>query len=338
MTVGGDDDRSDVEGDIVETAINIIRSEEMVAAKNRVFGFFHERASTVFSKVTSGKDDRRIEEFNLEMLQGEDREVKLVEKGPEISPFRSVDTEDGSVIELNLDAFEEADRERILSKILYTYEDQGRLLAHEQELEFKVIEEANHDARNTEILEHFGEFLSESQLRLLRRSLSIRTAWEMNDVYVSNDKINRWKRDLREKFGESANTVANFCSSGYYDRDGILREIMSDVAEQYDQESKIQDAYDQIVEDEPFVVYVGHMDDAWERSVALRNKLRTHDTYSYSVPFVDLRAQGYENRQIAKEAIETVREDLSKFEYRELHPDNELVYRIDTASIEGIDR
>lgn len=333
---GGDDPAGD-EDDIVGTAINIIRSEAVLSVKDRVFGVFSETTSTVFARVTSREDNRQVEEFNLEILEDPNQEVKLVEKGDEIAPFRSVETEDGTIIELNLDAFEKEDRDRILSKLVDTYEEQGRFLTHEQELEFEVVEEANHSERNKEILDHFDDYLSHTQYQLLRRSLSIRTAWEMDDVYVSSEKINSWKRDLRRKFGESASTVANFCSSGYYDEDGVLREIMAEVAAEFDDDYQIEDMYDQIIAEEPFVVYVGREDDAWGRSVALRNKLKKYDSYSYSIPFVDLRAQGYHNKETATKAMEILQDDLQKIEYEELHPERELVYRIDPSSVEGTD-
>jgi hypothetical protein len=333
--VGGGDDSSDVEDDIVGTAINIIRSEAVLSVKDRVFGVFRETTSTVFSKVTSREDRQQVEEYNLEILEDPDQEIKVVEKGDETSPFRSVETEAGTIIELNLDAFQGAERDKILSKLVDTYEEQGRLLTHEQELEFEVVEEANQSAKNKEILNHFEEYLSPTQYKVLRRSLSIRTAWEMDDVYVPSEDIRKWKRDLRRKFGESASTVANFCSSGYYDKDGVLREIMSEVAEEFDEERRIEDVYDQIISDEPFVVYVGEGNDAWGRSVALRNKLKKYDTYPYSIPFVDLRAQGYQNKENAARAMEILRQDLSKIQYEELHPEYELVYRIDPSTIEG---
>jgi len=333
---GGDDPAGD-EDDIVGTAINIIRSEAVLSVKDRVFGVFRETTSTVFSKVTSREDSQQVEEFNLEILEDPDQEIKLVEKGDETSPFRSVETEDGTIIELNLDVFDGEDRERILSKLVDTYEKQGRLLTHEQELEFEVAEEANHNTRNKEILNHFEEYLSHTQHQLLRRSLSIRTAWEMDEIYVPSEKINKWKRDLRKKFGEPANTVANFCSSGYYDEGGVLRKIMAEVAAEFDDDYRIEETYDQIISDEPFVVYVSGDDDAWGRSVAFRNKLKKYDGYSYSIPFVDLRAQGYHNKETATKAMEILQQDLQKIEYEELRPERELVYRIDPSSVEGVD-
>lgn len=332
-----DDEPSDIEDDIVETAINIILSDDVLAVKDRAFGFFRETTSTVFSKVTSEESSQQVEKYNLEILEDPHQEVKLVEKGDETSPFRSVETEDGTIVELNLDAFKEADRDRILNKLVPTYEEQGRFLTHEQELEFQVVEKANKNERNKEILNHFEKYLSEPQYQLLRRSLSIRTAWEMDDVYIPSEKINKWKQDLRRKFGESANTVANFCSSGYYDEGGIMREIMAEVATEFEDSYQIEETYDQIIEDEPFVVYVGKGDGAWERSIELRNKLKNHDNYSYTIPFVDLRARGYHNKETASEAMEILRQDLSEVEYEELHPEKELVYRIDPSSVEGLD-
>lgn len=335
--MGGNDAPASDEDDIVGTAINIIRSDAVLAVRDRTFGFFREKTSTAFSRVRGGGDSQRVEEFNLEVLESLEQEVKLVERGDEIPPFQTVDTEDSTVVELNLDAFKKADRDKILNTLVGTYEAQGRLLTHEQELEFEVIEDAEHNARNREILNHFEQYLSYTQLQLLRRSLSIRTAWEMENTYIPNEKINEWKWDLRKKFGESAGTVANFCSSGYYDEGGILRELMFEVAADCDQEYHIEKAYDQIVAAEPFVVYVGGNDEAWERSATLRNKLKKHHTYSYSIPYIDLRARGHQNKKTANKAMEDLLEDLPDLEYEELHPHKELVYRIDTSSVKETD-
>ncbi|GAB7120423.1 hypothetical protein [Natrinema pallidum] len=335
--MAGDQSTPDDEEDLVATAVGIIRSEATLSIKDQAYEFVRNGVSATLSRVYGcAESGQECTEYNLDILEDPDQEVQIVEKGSEIQPFQEINTDEGKVVELNLDAFNEEGKEEIVKKIEPTYQEQDRLLSHEQELELEVVERAQADPNNKEILEHFEQYLSDQQHQLLRRSLSIRTAWELEDVFVPEDAINQWKEDLDNKFDGSAKTVANFCSSGYYDQDGVLRRILSEIDETYDRIDYTQALYNDIIDDEPFVVYVGKYDEYWPTSVNLRKKIKQYDSYSYSVPFIDLRAQGYNNKQIAKQVMSNLRKDVSDISIDERHTDRELVFRINPESVEGL--
>lgn len=149
--------------------------------------------------------------------------------------------------------------------------------------------------------------------------------------------MEEWKNDLEDEFGEHGSTVANFCSSEYYDPGNIMQNIMGRVLEEHDYE-KARSVYYNILSNKPFVVYVGKYDNARRISKDVFKKLKEHESYPYEVPFVDLRAQGYRNRRVAEQAIEHLRENVPESAIKRLHSDNEFVFRINTdvaGNLEG---
>jgi|GEM_PF-4802825 len=321
MGDGGED------ADLVETAIRLIRSEEVVAVKDRVFEVAKRGFRAVFS-FTISDDEEPKTVYNQDILQHPDQEIKIVEKGESVEPFQRIEVDGQAVIELNLDAFSEEGRREILDEVIPTEREQERFLTHEQEQEFGVAEEARKDEKTKEIIDFFTPYLSSSQLKLLRRCQSIRIAWERDDRYTSSRTMRKWKNDLKQQFGDSANMVSNFCSSGYYDEGGILRHIIEDLSSEYDNTKQIQNEYDEIVSDNPFVVYVGKYDSAGKIKEQAKNRIIDYDTHEFTVQYIDIRAQGYDNRQTAKQAMDRLEGVFRVLPVESIEDDRELVYRI----------
>lgn len=333
-----DDDEENENDEIVATAINIIRSEEVLRYKERIYEFVRNDIDVrSFIKKYTNKDGQKDHiKYDLDILESDKEEVKIVEKGPKKPPFDKIEENGRRIIELNLNAFNQNQKERIKNKIEAAYEDQGRLLSSEEEVTYDTVEQAHADERNKEIISHFNQYISEPQKQLLQRCLSLRTAFEGNQ-FIPTETIEEWKNDLADKFGNSARTVANLCSSGYYDKNGILRKIMAEISENNDNQHTIEQKYKKIINNKPFVVYVGKNDSTEKINGKLRQKIKRYDSYKYSVPFIDLRAQGFSNKETAKGAIENLEQSVSKIYIEELHTDEERVYRIHPESIEGIE-
>ncbi|MXR20027.1 hypothetical protein [Halobacterium bonnevillei] len=328
MPEGGDEN-----ADLVKTAIRLIRSEEVVALKDRVFRVVERGISAVFSLTTSDDDGTRTT-YNQDILELPDQEVKIVEKGEGVEPLQQVEEEGETVVELNLDAFTEEGKREILDEVVPTEQSQGRLLKHEQEREFEVADEARRDDRTKEIIEFFSEYLSKPQLKLLRRSQSIRIAWERDDRYTPPETMREWKSELEDQFGETANLVTNFCSSGYYDQGGILRHILDEVASNKDSDEEIQDTYTDIVLEHPFVVYVGRYDTAEKIKCQAKTRVQEYDSNEYSIPYIDVRAQGRNNKKTAKQALNRLNEEFNTLPVEQIEGERELVYRIDPENAE----
>lgn len=323
---GKDDDNDD---DLLQTFIGILKSDDVVTLTERIYKFVRRGKDAALSFVS---DDEEETLYNLDVLEDQNTEIRIVEKGPKEPPFRKIEVDDMEIIELNFTVLKENNRQKIVSKIKNTFEEQARLLTHEQEMGYNVAEEAKNDPEIGEILSYF-DFLGEKDTQLLRRGLSIRKAWEDDSIYIPQDQMEDWKRDLERKFGEHGSTVANFCSSGYYDLGDVMQYIMDGILQEYSDADKVRSLYHNILENEPFVVYVGKYDNPWPTSVDVREKLKQHDSYPYEVPFVDLRAQGYRNMRVAEQAIEHLREEIPDTAIETRHSDKEFVFRINPESV-----
>ncbi|GGN18765.1 hypothetical protein [Halarchaeum nitratireducens] len=327
-----DDQSSDEDEDIFATAVGILQSEEAIAYQNQVVEVVRRGLRKTFSRTKPESDTRQ---YNLDILDDPDQTIEIVQKGSQTQPFKKDRRGNESIIELNLDAFNTDQKNRILQKVEKTYQEQGRLLSTEQEPELEIIQNANEDDRNQEILDFFGEYTSSNQKQLLQRSLYIRTAWESNR-YIPDEQINQWKTDLENKFGKPGENVPNLCSSGYYDQDRVMRKIIRQIASTYDQREQIEYLYNEVVIGEPFVVYVGRFDSEWKTLRELVKKLKQYDIYEYSVPFVDLRARGKRNIEVAEKVVEEVKESTAGAEFEERRNEYERCYRIDPTTTDDL--
>lgn len=210
--------------DLLETFRGILFSDDVVEIRDRVYRIVHRGREAAFSFI---RDDDEVD-FNWDYLKREEAEIRIVEKGPDEPPFNKIEIDDREVIELNYSVLDEDHQREFVSFIESAFEEQGRFLTHEQEIEFNVAEGARGDPSIEEILEFF-DFLPEGDLRLLRRGLSIRRTWEDESIYVEREQMEAWKQDLDNKFGSHGSTVANYCSSGYYDLDSVIPAIMEDM-------------------------------------------------------------------------------------------------------------
>lgn len=315
---------------LIETAIRLVRSEQVLTLKDRIFEVTNRGFSAAFSfTISADVGPKTI--YNQDILES-DQEIKIVEKGDSIEPFQEIERDGETVIELNLDAFNDEGKREILDELIPTESEQGRFLTHEQEKEFEVAERARKDAKTNEILEHFSAYLSPRQLKLLRRSQSIRVAWESDEQYISFQTMKKWKNDLKQQFGDSANIVSNFCSSGYYDKGGILRHIMDDLSSEYEESTKVQKEYEDIVLEHPFVVYVGRYDSSEKIKKQAQNRISEYDSYPYTISYIDIRAQGGNNRETAEQALDHLKGEFTTLPVETLEGSRELVYRIDPAN------
>jgi hypothetical protein len=320
---------------LVGTAIRLVRSEQVIAIKDRAFEVANRGFRAVFSFTISAYEGPKTI-YNRDILEHPEQEIKIVEKGNSIEPFQEIELNGETIIELNLDAFSEEGKREILDELIPTESEQERLLTHEQEQEFEVAEQARKDEKTNEILEYFSSYLSSRQLKLLRRSQSIRIAWERDDRYTSRQTMQKWKNDLKRQFGDSANNVSNFCSSGYYDEGGILRHIMDDLSSEYDESEQVQEAYEEIVHEHPFVVYVGKYDTPEKVKAQTQTRISEYDSHAYTIPYIDIRSQGHDNRQTAEQALDRLEEEFTTLQVETIEDDRELVYRIDPVNSESL--
>ena len=146
--------------------------------------------------------------------------------------------------------------------------------------------------------------------------------------------MQKWKNDLKQQFGDSANIVSNFCSSGYYDRGGVLRHIIDELSYEYENSEQIQEEYEEIVLEHPFVVYVGKYDTPERVKGQARARISEYDSHVYTIPYIDIRAQGRDNRQTAEQALGRLEAEFATLPVETIEDDRELIYRLDPENAE----
>ena len=109
---------------------------------------------------------------------------------------------------------------------------------------------------------------------------------------------------------------------------------MDDLSAEYDDPEQIQERYEEIVLEHPFVVYVGRYDTPERVKAQARTRISEYDSHVYPIPYIDIRAQGRDNRQTAEQALERLEEEFTTLPVETLEGDRELVYRIDPANFE----
>jgi hypothetical protein len=109
---------------------------------------------------------------------------------------------------------------------------------------------------------------------------------------------------------------------------------MDDISSEYEDPEQIQEEYEEIVLEHPFVVYVGRYDTPERVKEQARTRISEYDSHVYTIPYIDIRAQGRDNRQTAEQALERLEGEFAILPVETIDDDRELVYRIDPKSAE----
>jgi hypothetical protein len=109
---------------------------------------------------------------------------------------------------------------------------------------------------------------------------------------------------------------------------------MNDLSSEYEDPEQIKQEYEEIVLEHPFVVYVGRYDTPERVKEQVRKRISAYDSHVYTIPYIDIRAQGRGNRQTAEQALERLEGEFATISVETIEDDRELVYRIDPKSAE----
>jgi len=232
----------------------------------------------------------------------DDAQPQIVRKGEDYPKFKIKEQKDRNLVELNIDAWGEKSREKVIRQLGPLFHEQEGLFLPETN-KYKIISETGiTDERITEIVNHFSEYIPEEQQKLLRRCLSIRQDWERDDIHISKSEMDDLKYDLDQDFAY-AYTVSNLASSGYYDKEGYFRELFDNLAETGVSEADYTGVYFEILEEEPFFVFVGESDRPSQVAKDVKNKISKYNTYPFPIEFVDALAIGGRAREILEKAV-----------------------------------
>lgn len=272
---------------------------------------------------------KNLLEVNFNVNIGNETNININCEGdnPPVSVSAEEDTVDVDVRSLDDDI-----REEFIPEIKRGYEDTGEILNEDTYIEKEAIEEAN-VSRIQDTLDFFRQKISRRQFKMLEAALYLRETIE-DDAHVSREKIQKRKRDIAEKHGQEAYFISNLCAAGYFDEGRYFRELYHETRGSEDwREGDYQEVFEEIVQNEPFTVFVSSFDTIGEVKSRVRNKLRKYQKYGVEVRFVDVRGIGQQNRETVEEAIQELESEIEGFEYNRSIQDREIVVRIDPTSV-----
>jgi hypothetical protein len=276
-----------------------------------------------------------------EIISGEDASVnpdstklKIVEKGEDAPLTQHEGRDNGGLLELNIDALDRDQRNRIESRFERTFDHQEGLFEAETNEDVRVAEAGVTDEQIQSIISFYQGYLDESDTDLLRRGFYLRKAWESDESYTSRREMSRRRDELAAQFGHEAYTITNLCSSGYFDEDGYITHLFKELNDP-DVAETVR-IFETIAQDEPFTVFIGGYDNPPEIKAETVQKIKKADTYPFNIEFVDVRAQGGKNRSKLETVWMEIQREADRLRFEGDIDDRESVLRIYPDSVEGI--
>jgi len=191
------------------------------------------------------------------------------------------------------------------------------------------------DEKIIEIKAFFERKVFTSDYLLLQSSLTIDQVMNAADRSGwSNEELKSRKQQLANKYHDAAFTLPSLCTSGYFDEDGLFREVYETMTEREEYDvSNYDSVFRTMISDRPFVAYARESLSENELIDIIRGKINRLPSYDIPLPYIDVRGIGSSNHQKIRTAMETIEEENENIVYDERVGNEELVVRIDADSI-----
>ncbi|WP_152420467.1 hypothetical protein [Halococcus thailandensis] len=260
--------------------------------------------------------------------------IEIGYEGQDSPPIAIENSEGQEILLLNLDAIEESKEEQILSSASsQVWSQQGGLVDSQLIEDVLLVSEGvtTQDIRST--TSYFEDYLPDREVDLLRRCLYLRIEWVDDTSYTDSRQMTDRKASLRREYGDKATAVANLASSGYYDEQGYLRVVFEKVKNDGSiSRGEYISIYDELIRDQPFCVFVSGKSNIPEIKKEILSKNGTLSAYQIEIDFIDVRAQGGNNRGKLEQSILEIQRDAytMHFEVRVMPRETSCrIYNID---------
>lgn len=242
--------------------------------------------------------------------------------------------EDGNAI-IDIESLDEDDQEEARRELREDWEDSGQVARDSAVDETKALLAADHD-RIEDTLRFFRPKISDRHLSILRAALYLRETLE-REGHVPKSHVEARKRDIAEKYGSVAYNVTSLCSAGYFDEGRYLRELYHEmeVSEEY-KEGDYADAFEEIVQNKPFTVFVSTSDRVGQVITEVESRLRSYEEYNVQVRFIDIRGIGQRNHDTIRQAVRELEDRHGEFERDRDFRQDEMVVRVYPETVAGI--
>jgi len=159
-------------------------------------------------------------------------------------------------------------------------------------------------------------------------------------VADDNDPMEQWEIRKRkkeaavahEKRGHSrpeAYNTASLCSSGYFDPDRLFQLLYETQVEHGDwSTAKYANAFEELVCDKPFVVFVSSGTSYKEAYTSMMGKALNIDGYMAPLDYIDIRGKGRQARETVEEVDEYIHEHHKPVDVKREHENGQSLLRV----------
>lgn len=172
---------------------------------------------------------------------------------------------------------------------------------------------------------------------MLKAALYLRRTWEGEERQLSRSEMRERKREIAERFGTEAPVVCNLATAGYFDEGGYIHELFEDLRSQDDTDERdFVELFDEIVNNQPFTVFVGGYDKVHAVREKVKHRMRQKKQYGVDFSFIDVRGIGEDNREKIRKVIEGLEEEADEFRSETISEQPDMVERIYLDDVEGL--
>ena len=215
-------------------------------------------------------------------------------------------------LELYLDNIEEDKKKKIKEIIKESIEEGNQILEiNTSELLYQLYQ-YNKENKNNQILSFFKQIIPPEDFEALESALYLR------EVFLHNGDVSKLKQDIRKRFGDRGNTIANLCTAGYFEK--FLLPLYNSSKDRFNE------LYEIIVTKSVLAIFVHSGMSQEQIPIEITNKLGI--SMKYGIKFIHIHGIGIHNINKIKECLEEQKEYFNFFQKEIYEKDNIMIVEL----------
>jgi len=172
--------------------------------------------------------------------------------------------------------------------------------------------EYNKENKNNQTLNFFKPIIPLEDFEALESSLYLR------EVFIKNGDVSKLKQDIRKRFGDRGNTIANLCTAGYFEK--FLLPLYNSSKERF------KELYEIIVAKSVLAIFIHSQMSQEQIPKDITNKLRI--STKYGIKFIHIHGIGDYNINKIKECLGEQKEYFDFFQKEIYEKDNIIIVEL----------
>jgi len=220
---------------------------------------------------------------------------------------------DNGKVELYLDTLP-TDKKQGVKEIVKEYIGEGNKLLEENTLKllYKLHVYNKEKKEDAQVLNFFKPIIPPNDFEALEASLYLR------QVFSRREDVNKLKRDIRKRFGDRGNNIANLCTAGYFEQ--FLMPLYNSSKE------KFNELYEIIVSKSVVALFVHSLMNQDDITREISNRLQISS--KYGIKFIHIHGIGTANVDKIKECLEEQKNFFGFFPKEIYEKDNIIIVEL----------